>query len=248
MDKYEHVFNIDYSDIGENHFLSNTGFLKFLQEAASMHSNSLNFGIEDLARFDLGWVIMNWKLKVLKRPKYEEKILIKTWLRKIDKLFFYRDFEVYNEDKEKIAVATSKWIWFNIKEKTVSIINDEVIKQYKPINEEAIPNFVFSRMRTGNNFENKFNYRIQRRDIDTNHHVNNLNYLDFAYETLPEDVYTRVEFNEVEIMYKNEIKINEDIECLYYKINEYEYIVTINSNSTNKNNAIIKLKSNTQQM
>ena len=31
-----------------------------------------------------------------------------------------------------------------------------------------------------------FSYTVGRRDIDTNHHVNNIHYLDFALEALPQ--------------------------------------------------------------
>ena len=42
----------------------------------------------------------------------------------------------------------------------------------------------------------KKDYYIQRRDIDINEHMHNLNYLDMAYEILPEDIYkNRLCFN-----------------------------------------------------
>ena len=34
-------------------------------------------------------------------------------------------------------------------------------------------------------------YKIQRRDIDTNGHVNNLNYIDFALETIDEELFVQ---------------------------------------------------------
>ena len=56
-----------------------------------------------------------------------------------------------------------------------------------------------------------FDYIVQRRDVDTNHHVNNLHYLDYAYEALPNDVYINNDFKNVEIMYKHEAKLGDNI-------------------------------------
>ena len=84
------------------------------------------------------------------------------------------------------------------------------------------------------------NYKVMRRDIDINKHVHNLYYLDFAYEALPENVYNTNKFNNVEIMYKRQIKLDDNIIC-YYTQNENENIVTIKSEDDKTLHAIIKL-------
>ena len=61
-----------------------------------------------------------------------------------------------------------------------------------------------------------------------NKHVHNLYYLDFAYETLPEDIYQAGELNNMEIMYKKQIKLGDNVICLYTKEDE-KNIVTIKS-------------------
>lgn len=71
-------------------------------------------------------------------------------------------------------------------------------------------------------------YKILRSDIDMNKHVHNLYYLDFAYETLPEDIYKSGELNNMEIMYKKQIKLGDNVICLYTKEDE-KNIVTIKS-------------------
>ena len=60
-----------------------------------------------------------------------------------------------------------------------------------------------------------FNYTIQRRDIDTNSHVNNLHYIDYALETLDEDIFNNNSFDNLEVVYKKEIKLKENIKCYY---------------------------------
>ena len=104
-------------------------------------------------------------------------------------------------------------------------------------------------------------YKIRRFDLDLNKHVHNLNYLDYAYEVLPEDVYFgESEFKNVEISYKKEVSLNEEIKIELYesdndnvKIKErtnvtFErftetpvYTILIKSKDTDELHAIIKL-------
>ena len=83
-------------------------------------------------------------------------------------------------------------------------------------------------------------YKVQRRDIDMNRHVHNLYYLDFAYEALPEEIYERSEFNNIEIFYKKEIKYGEIINC-YYSFEDNKHIVTIKSEDNSILHSIITL-------
>ncbi len=53
--------------------------------------------------------------------------------------------------------------------------------------------------------ENIYKYTAVRRDIDANHHVNNVNYLEFAYDALPEKI--NLNFENLEIFYKKQIKL-----------------------------------------
>ena len=46
-------------------------------------------------------------------------------------------------------------------------------------------------------YEREIEYNVNRRDIDLNGHMHNLNYLDLAYEALPEEVYNKRPFNDV---------------------------------------------------
>ncbi len=83
-----------------------------------------------------------------------------------------------------------------------------------------------------------YDYQIKRRDIDTNHHVNNLYYLDFAFDALPNDLW-QVYFDNIEIIYKKQIKLDDTIKC-FYAYDNNQHIVTIKSEDLSVVHAIIK--------
>lgn len=244
MSIYEKKFTVDCFDIGENNKFLNLGFLKMMQNIASTHSKDIEKTIGKTKKDNIGWVITNWKLQVTERPKENEVITIKTWLSKINKLYFYREFEVFNEEGNCIAKAESKWIWFDIDDRAVVRVDDETRKLYEGIIEdrEGFPSERIKKDCKSN--DNEFNfgteYRIMRRDIDLNHHVNNLNYLLFANEAITEDLYRMGEPNNIEITYKKELMLGDTIECMYKKIAENEYNIVIQNIKTKEINAVIK--------
>ena len=73
-----------------------------------------------------------------------------------------------------------------------------------------------------------------------NKHVHNLNYLNIAYELLPEDVYDGSELNNVEILYKRELKYG-DIAKSYLYNQDDSYIIVLKSEDNSILHSIIKL-------
>ena len=72
-----------------------------------------------------------------------------------------------------------------------------------------------------------------RRDIDTNHHVNNLHYLDYAIEALPEEVYQTLPAT-VEIAFRRQILLGTPIRCLYSLTEDGKHQVEIQSETGGK--------------
>lgn len=77
--------------------------------------------------------------------------------------------------------------------------------------------------------------------MDVNQHVNNTNYIDFAYEVLPKELYENCDFKNVEIEYKHELRLGDKIDCIYTKPANDEHIVTIKNSNTGVVNAVVKL-------
>ena len=70
--------------------------------------------------------------------------------------------------------------------------------------------------------------------------INNLNYLDFAYEAIPDDIFSHSDFKNVEIMYKHEAKLGDTLNLFYTKQKD-SIFVTIKNKKTDKLHCILKL-------
>lgn len=241
MGFYEKDFIIRFFEVDENNRLSVTGLMQMLQEIAGMHSAQVGYGLNNLEETGLAWFLLYWKIKIFEKPRWNTKLHIKTWPRTIERVHSFRDFEIYDEKNNKIAIAASKWALLDVKKNSVTRIPAHMEEEYGCIDKSVFDTPVDTKLNIPKNITFSYEYTIQRRDIDTNHHVNNLCYLDFAYQALPEDIYYNTDFTEIEILYKKQIKINETIKCFYCEQNDY-HIVVIKNEDLSCIHAVIKLK------
>jgi medium-chain acyl-[acyl-carrier-protein] hydrolase len=241
MDIYSQDFTVTLSDVGENNALTNKGILRMLQEIACVHSSLVAFGINDSATTGFSWILLNWKLQVFARPIWNTKLKVSTWCSKHTLIAFYRDFEVLDSDNNLIAIATSKWVLFDINKNGITKLNDEIKAKYtQQVNKHVFDVPMLEKLKEPENNEFVREYTVQRRDIDTNHHINNLNYLDFAYEAIPDDIFSHSDFKNVEIMYKHEAKLGDTLNLFYTKQKD-SIFVTIKNKKTDKLHCILKL-------
>lgn len=242
MGKFIYEFNIEYSDITKNNALSTKGMLRIMQEVAGLASSKVGYGLNDIPKTNVTWLLLNWKLEMIKRPIWNSKIKIVTWPRETSRLSSFRDFEVYDEKEEIIAKASSKWILINTDLHKLTPITEKMIQEYDCLEEAVFDEPFNAKLKEPKEYDSSTVYRIERRDIDSNNHVNNLCYLDFAYQVLPEHIYEKELdcLNHVEIMYKKEIRAGDEV-VFFYKEQDKKHIITIKSKDEKILHSIIYL-------
>ena len=238
-------FKVELNAIGKENYIKNIAILEMLENIATHHSDMVGFGPNDIRNVGYSWILLDWKLNVLKRPKYGEKLNVNTWAKLIDgktrMTSTYRDFEVYNEQGQLSAIGTSKWVLVNIETGRIAKIEEELIGKYNPEYKSVFDIEELGKIKVPEEFSNEIQYKVNRKDIDINGHMHNLYYLDLAYEALPEEIYNKRPFDNVRIQYKNEIKYGDIVKCKY-TFEENNHIITICSEDETKIHAIIILK------
>lgn len=241
---FKEEFKIQSKDIGKGNCIKNRGILEILENIATHHSDMVGHGPNDIEEKGNTWILLDWKLQVLKRPKYGQTLKVNTWGRTINgeikKTYTYRDFEIYDEENNLCVIGTSKWVLIDIKTGRIIKIEEEVIKKYEIEDKNVFNTTELDKIKEPETCDKEITYQVSRRDIDLNGHMHNLYYLDLAYEVLPDEVYEKRPFNNVRIQYKKEVKIGDNIKCKYTFENN-NHIITICSCEDNKVNAIVIL-------
>lgn len=234
---YSNDYKIGIEDMGINNEATNKALIVIMEDIAGLHSASVGYGLLDIEIKKRVWIILDWKIKIIKRPKYNDVVKAETWSRKVERLYAYRDFQLKDKDGEVIAIGTSRWILIDIQRRRPVRLTADITDLYESQTDKS----VFDEEMEDMKYEDylfKKEYPIQRRDIDMNDHMHNLSYLDMAYEILPQDVYKNKVFDNVRITYKKEIVYGEAVEC-YYTQQDDKHIIT--AKTKDKINAVIEL-------
>lgn len=238
---YEENFKIGLKDVWKGNKVSNRAILEYLENIAAYHSDSVGYGINTSEKTSVSWILLDWKLEVIKRPEYGQTLKIHTWSRKIIKYYAYRDFEIYDNQNNLCAIATSKWLLINNKTGKIEKVEEEMANKYESETEKKVFEDELEKLTLPQNYENSIIYETKRKDIDIIGHMHNLYYLDLAYEAMPENVYEKRPFDKIRIMYKKEIKLGEIVKCKYsFENNKHK--VAIVSEDEKILHAIIELE------
>ena len=201
---FEDIYRTSFTQTGIHDVLTNKSILSILENIAGAHSAYVHYTFENLSKQNLTWVLLNWKLQVLKRVKADTNIKVQTWGRSATKIIVNRDFKVFDEEGTLCAIATSKWCLVDTTTGKIARLPENIGEIYHGFHDESVfgiedvPKLEEPKLGP----QNVESYKIRRFDLDLNKHVHNLNYLNIAYELLPEEVYDGSELNNVEILYK----------------------------------------------
>ena len=238
---YKENVKIGLKDVWKGNQVSNKAILEYLENVAAYHSDSVGYGINTSDETHLTWLLLDWKVKIIKRPEYGQILDIHTWSRYIIKCYAYRDFEVYDEKNNLCVIASSKWILVNNQTGKLAKVEQEMGDLYQSeIGKTVFNEQDIEKLKEPKNYKNSIIYEVKRKDIDIVGHMHNLYYLDLAYETLPEEVYKKRPFDNIRIMYKKEIKLGDTVICKYVE-EEGKNIVVIKSEDEKVLHAIIEL-------
>ena len=187
------------------------------------------------------WILLDWKLKVINRPTYGQILTVNTWGKGMNKFFTYRDYEIYDNNNNLCAIATSKWALIDTEKGKMSRLTENIINAYKPEKKTVFEENSLDKVKIPEEFSNTIKYEVIRKDIDINKHMHNLYYLDLAYEALPDEIYNKRPFDYVRITYKKEIKLGEKVNCKYVE-QDGKYVIVIKSEDETVIHAIVELQ------
>ena len=173
--KSEKEFLINSYFVDENRDLTMPNLMCFFQEVAWEHVNNNNCGWDFLRQFDVFWAVIRFRIIVNRTPKWNEKIRIVTWGKPVERIVHPRDFEVYDEEGNKIIIATSAWLILDVntfKPREVHFEGEDEVRVNEHAIRESIPRT--PRIEPVNKSRIK---QVLFSDLDMNRHVNNTRYL-----------------------------------------------------------------------
>ncbi len=207
---------------------------KYLQEVASLHSESMKIGYNDLKSINGAWVLTKQKLEVERLPESLEEIKIHTWSHKYNKIIATRNFVVTDSNNEILIKVISDWLVLNLSKRRITPLTKVNLDSIMSYDLQLFPEDLAKIEIIRENLVNSFSKKVRFSDIDLNGHMNNTSYIDMVLDSIAEFFNQHYQLKVIDTNFIQEVKYLEEILINTYQIEEYLFHHEIISQLDNK--------------
>lgn len=221
---YQFESRVRYSETDVDAKLSVTGIMNYFQDCSTFQSEACGVGISYLKEVKRAWLLSSWQIQVLKRPKLGDRITIATWPYEIKGIYALRNFVILDEAGEYLVKANSCWFLLDTESGRPVRVTEDDVRAYGAGEPKLPMEYAPRKINLPKEMEEAGKLLILKHQIDTNHHVNNAQYVDMAREVLPEGT----EIKEIRAEYKKAAVLGDKV-VLKRAGTETGYVVSVRS-------------------
>ena len=179
-----YTFNsrVRYSEVGEDKVLTVRSLINYLQDCSTFQSEDVGLGLVKLREEGVAWMTASWQIVPERMPRLGEKITIGTMPIDATAALARRQFFIDDEEGNRIVKANSYWTLVNVHTGRPMRITEPYLTPYgtdEPFEMPAcsrklvlpladVPMRLFPP------------FPVSEELLDTNHHVNNGQYIRLA--------------------------------------------------------------------
>lgn len=218
---YSFNSRIRYSEGDSEGKLTLLSLLNYFQDCSTFQSEDAGRGIAYLKKTHTVWVLSSWQIVVERYPEVCEHVEIGTFPYEFKGFLGNRNFYMKSADGAYLAKANSLWSLLSTDTMKPVIPTAEMICGYD-LGERLDMEYAPRKVLLPAGAEGKAPIVVKKHHLDTNHHVNNGQYINMAAEYLPEGL----DICQLRAEYKKQAFL-EDVLYPYVAESEKKYTVSL---------------------
>ena len=167
-------------------FATPASLCNYLQEAAGNHAFALDFSVEQLQTRGLTWMLSRLRLETVHMPRWRETVEVETWPSGTRGLLAMRDFLIRSSSGDELGRATTAWLLIDLERRRPARLTEELLALRLPSRPPALPPAT-ERLSPPDVTTEESTVLVRWSDMDVNEHVNNVRYVAWAMDALPEE-------------------------------------------------------------
>lgn len=159
----------------------------------------------------LSWVIIQYEFDIKRLPNTYETIRVKTYAKEHNRIFSYREFEVYDEENNLILYIMTVFALIDSNRK-LSRIPKEIVHGYGSTENRRIKRMPKPELPKDLEEARHRKYQVGYFDIDTNFHANNSMYFMWMLEALGDEFLSTHDPIYGNVVFEKEVHNGEEVE------------------------------------
>ena len=189
---YGYKTRIGYHEVDADRKLTLCSAINLFQDCGGFHGEDCGYSNKGLAEMGLAWILSSWQIVIRKMPDLSEWVNLSTYPYKYKHFLANRYFLLESETKEEYIRADSVWILMDMNNYKPVRIPAEMAAAYGGSTGEDADifkgyDFGGRKIAAAGEFQTLDSIGVAPYMIDTNHHVNNEQYVRIAQSLLPAD-------------------------------------------------------------
>lgn len=185
---FEKQFELRYFELNKFGEAQAITILTLLEETAADHCWAIDHSLYDLKYQNIGWVLLSGAIVMERYPLYKEKIIIRTWLSHYTPIRGLRENIIFDSRRNIIGRSSGLWVFFDLNRRRPARIFDDIRDKWSSEKEKSTSIDITETIHPIETGLYQKQFHVNRFDIDTYQHVNNIRYLQWMSESVPEDI------------------------------------------------------------
>ncbi|KAG6403487.1 hypothetical protein SASPL_135710 [Salvia splendens] len=227
---YKEKFIVRCYEVGINKTATVETIANLLQEVGCNHAQYVGFSTDGFAttlsmrKYHLIWVTARMHIEIYKYPAWSDVVEIETWCQSEGRIGTRRDWILKDYSTgEVIGRATSKWVMMNQDTRRLQKVTDEVRDEYLVYCPKtlrlAFPEENNASLKKIAKLDDpadhsKVGLVPRRADLDMNQHVNNVTYIGWVLESMPQEIIDSHELKTITLDYRRECQQDDVVDSL----------------------------------
>lgn len=182
---YTFESRIRYSETDSEGKLTMASLINYFQDCSTFQSEDLGLGLEYLKELHLVWVLSAWQIAVRRYAALGERVVTGTLPYALKGFLGYRNFFMMDGNGEYLAVANSLWSLLDTRTGRPTAIPQIMMDGYV-LGEKLEMEYAPRKIALAGEGVPQPPVVVKQHHLDTNHHVNNQQFIDIAMDYLPE--------------------------------------------------------------
>lgn len=180
-----------------------------VQEAGYAGSEFCGAGYDTLRKLNISWVLNRMHLSFNALPLWGDEVRMETWSRGQTGPLWHRNFRLFRGD-ELLMLGTSAWTVLDLENRSL-FRGKTPFREDSHLAEDTLPFCTKILLPRDLEFQPAGSHTPLFSEVDTNLHVNNCYYTEWAMDALPFDYLKEHELKDLEINYLSEVHPSQEV-------------------------------------
>ncbi len=183
---YQFESRVRYSETDSSGCLSLEGIMEYFEDCSTFQSEDVGLGVQFLKEHHCAWVLSFSQIEVNRYPVLGEHIVIQTIPYEIRGFLGYRNFVLKTPVGEVLSCANTMWTYLDTLQGRPVKAPDDMAEKYG-LSERYPMEYAPRKIALPADMQRFGEIAVRPHHLDTNLHVNNVEYVRMARELIPDE-------------------------------------------------------------